>query len=147
MAPEPMRPIRLKPEADGSIRIPAEVARQVGMRKNQEVLLRVGASRLTLLSPSDPRALLEAFTRRVKEELGDVDSGYRLSDGRTIEEYLALSEEEHAALWEDAFREAMDELGKEPEQDASADYVPAGQRHRARRVRSDGASRRRSPAD
>ncbi|MCS6861765.1 MAG: AbrB/MazE/SpoVT family DNA-binding domain-containing protein [Abditibacteriales bacterium] len=140
-------PIRLRAEADGSIRIPAEVARQVGMRENQEVLLQVGASRLTLLSPSDPRARLEAFTRRVKGELGDVDSSYRMSDGRTVEEYLALSEEQRTALWEEAFREAMDELAKEPERDASADYVSAGQRHRARRVRSDGAPRRRSPAD
>jgi hypothetical protein len=62
------RQIRLKPEADGSIRIPAE--------------------------------------------LGDLNSTYRMSDGRTIEDYLALSEEQRATLWEDAFREAMAELEK-----------------------------------
>jgi len=126
--------IRLKPEADGSIHIPAELAHQAGLRQSQEVWLHIGAFRLTLLSPTDPRVLLKTFADKVGRELGDLNSDYRLSDGHTLGEYLALSETQRAELWEDAFQNAISELEKEPEQDASADYVPAGQRHRARRV-------------
>lgn len=124
--------IRLKLEADGSLHIPAELAHEAGLGKNPEVWLHVGVSRLTLLSPLEPRALFEAFASKIKGELGDLSNEYRMSDGRTVKEYLALSEVERAALWEDAYREAMKELEKEPERDASADYVPAGQGHRAR---------------
>lgn len=127
-------PTHLKPSADGSLHIPAELLRQAGLEGGKSVLLHVGVSRLTLLSPLDPRVLFEAFTNKTKEALGDLNGELRMSDGRTISEYLALSEGQRAALWEDAFRFVMEELEKEPEQDASANYVLAGQRHRARRV-------------
>jgi antitoxin component of MazEF toxin-antitoxin module len=123
--------IHLKTKADGSIHIPADVVSQAGLAKNSDVQLHVSDSRLTLFSPSDTSALISAFAARMKAELGDLDSDYRMSDGHTLKEYLALSEEQRDALWESAYREALDELEKEPEQDASADYVPAGQGHRA----------------
>ena len=126
--------IRLKREADGSIHIPAELAHQAGLEKSEDVWLHIGVSRLTLLSRCAPRALFDAFADKIGEALSDLNGGYRMSDGRTIEEYLELSEAQREALWEDAFGEAMEELEKEPEQDANADYVPAGQRHRARGV-------------
>lgn len=135
--------IRLKPEASGDIRIPAQLARRAGISLDDEVILRVGASRLTLVSPLDPESLLDAFADRVMGNLAGVDADYRMSDGRTVEEYLALPEEQRDALWEEAFREAMDDLEKEPERDASADYVSAGQRRGARRVRGRGAPGRR----
>jgi hypothetical protein len=77
---------------------------------------------------------LEAFAENVVEKLGDVNSDYRMSDGRTVAEYLALSDAQGATLWEEAFREVMKALEKEPEEDASADYVPAGQGHRAQSI-------------
>ena len=123
--------IRLKTETDGSLHIPAELAHQAGLRSREGVLLHVGVSRLTLMSPKDPRALFLAFAGKIKAELGDLNGGYRMSDGQTVEEYLALSEAQRAALWEETFREAMEELEKEPEQNASANFVSAGQRHRA----------------
>ena len=139
--------IRLKTESDGSIRIPAELAHQAGLGKGREVLLHVSVSRLTLIPPKDPRALFEAFADTIRGELGDLNSSYRMSDGRTVDEYLALSEAQRGALWEDAFQQTMEALEKEPEQDASADYVPAGQRHCAPGVRERRASGRRSPTD
>jgi hypothetical protein len=83
---------------------------QAGLGSSEGVLLRVSLSRLTLLSPLDPRTLFEAFASKIKEELGDLNREYRLSDGHMVEEYLAMSEAQRAALWEDAFREAMEEL-------------------------------------
>ena len=99
---------------------------QAGLGSGEGVLLDVGVSWLTLVSPLHPRALFEAFAGKIQEELGDLNGSYRMSDGRTVEEYLALPEAQRATLWEDAFREAMEALEKEPEQDASPDYVPAG---------------------
>ena len=126
--------IHLKPSADGSLSIPAELVQQAGLKTGKDILLRVGASRLTLLSPLDTSVLFEAFKEQIQPQLSDLNAEYRMSDGRTIKEYLALAGDQQQALWEEAFREAIDELEKEPEQDASPDYVSAGQGHRAPRV-------------
>jgi len=67
--------------------------------------------------------------------LANVDESYRLADGLRLDEYLALSDAERDALWHQAMQEAHDAGEREPEWDIPTHYVPAGQKHRARRVR------------
>lgn len=61
-----------------------------------------------------------------------------MTDGLTLDEYLALSDAEREALWQQAMQEAYNASAREPEHDIPPHYVPAGQKHRARRIRGKG---------
>jgi hypothetical protein len=79
--------------------------------------------------------LLAQFVRDTHRLLAHVDASYRMADGLTLDAYLALSDAERDALWQQAMQEAHDAGEREPEWDIPTHYVPAGQKHRARRVR------------
>ena len=82
--------------------------------------------------------LLAQFVRDTHRLLAHMDEAYRMADELTLDTYLALSDAEREALWQQAMQEAHDAGEREPEHDIPAHYVPAGQKHRARRVRGKG---------
>jgi hypothetical protein len=61
-------------------------------------------------------------------------STFQRADELTLDEYLALSDAERDALWQQAMQEAHDASEHRPEQDIPVHYMPAGQKHRSRRV-------------
>jgi len=79
--------------------------------------------------------LLAQFVRDTHCVLANVDESYRMADGLTLDAYLALNDAERDALWQQAIQEAHDAGARQPERDIPAHYMPAGQKHRARRVR------------
>jgi hypothetical protein len=82
--------------------------------------------------------LLVQFVRDTHRLLAHVDASYRMADGLTLDAYLALSDAERDALWQQAMQEAHDAGERESEQDIPAHYMPTRQKHHARRVRGKG---------
>lgn len=97
-----------------------------------ELVVMSRAGQILLLDRQQVRRRMEEIGHRMQEGLrraigrGGKDS---LFAGLSLEEYLALSEEEDKALWDRLFREAEREL-KISEQDIPADFVPAKQKRR-----------------
>jgi len=118
--------IRLKAEAGGDVRNPAELAGLAGMTPDAEVLLQVGASGMVLISALDPRSLLDSFTSRIGQRLPAVNSDYRMSEGRAVRDYLSLPEAQRNGLWDEAFREAMDETARRPRKYAPTEWFGNG---------------------
>jgi len=80
------------------------------------------------------RRRVEEIGQRMREKLrGTLDriGTDSLFAGLSLDEYLALSEEEDEALWDRLFQEAVREL-KVREQDIPVDFVPARQKRRER---------------
>jgi len=123
---------------DGTLRIPAHVVSAAQLRAGDEVTVRVKPKQLALVGGIRAEELLAQFVRNTQRVLANVDESYRMADGLTLDAYLALSDAEREALWQQAMQEAHDAGAREPEHDIPAHYVPAGQKHRARRVQGKG---------
>jgi antitoxin component of MazEF toxin-antitoxin module len=123
---------------DGTLRIPAHVVSAAQLRAGDEVTVRVKPKQLALVGGIRAEELLAQFVHNTHRLLANVDESYRMADGLTLGAYLALSDAEREALWQQAIQEAHDAGEHEPEHDIPAHYVPAGQKHRARRVRGKG---------
>ena len=120
---------------DGTLRIPAHVVSTAQLQAGDEVTVRVKPKQLAVVGSIMAEELLAQFVRDTHRLLAHVDESYRMADGLTLDAYLALSDAEREALWQQAMQEAHDAGEREPEQDIPAHYVPAGQKHRSRRVR------------
>jgi hypothetical protein len=123
---------------DGTLRIPAHVVSAAQLRAGDEVAVRVSPKQLALVGGISAAELLAQFVRDTHRLLAHMDEAYRMADGLTLDAYLALSDAEREALWQQAMQEAHDTGEREPEHDIPAHYVPAGQKYRARRVRGKG---------
>jgi len=92
----------------------------------------VRAGQILLLDRTQVRRRMEEIGQRMQEglltALGQAGKDAVFA-GLSLEEYLALSDAEDAALWERLFQEAEREL-KIREQDIPADFVPARQKRR-----------------
>jgi antitoxin component of MazEF toxin-antitoxin module len=120
---------------DGTLRIPAYVVNAAQLHAGDEVAVRIKPKELALVGGIEAEELTAQFVRDTHRLLADVHESYRMADGLTLDAYLALSDAEREALWQQAMQEAYDAGEREPEQDIPAHYVPAGQKHRARRIR------------
>jgi len=120
---------------DGTLRIPAHVISTAQLQAGDEVTVRVKPKQLAVVGSIMAEELLAQFVRDTHRLLAHVGASYRMADGLTLDEYLALSDAERDALWQQAMQEAHDAGEHEPERDIPAHYVPAGQKHRSRRVR------------
>jgi antitoxin component of MazEF toxin-antitoxin module len=120
---------------DGTLRIPARVVSTAQLQAGDEVTVRVKPKQLAVVGSIMAEELLAQFIRDTHRLLAHVDESYRMADGLTLDEYLALSDAERDALWQQAMQEAHDAGEREPERDIPAHYVPAGQKHRSCRVR------------
>ena len=120
---------------DGILRIPAHVVSRAQLQAGDEVSVRVKPKQLAVVGSIMAEELLAQFVRDTQRLLAHVDESYHMADGLTLDEYLALSDAERDALWQQAMQEAHDASAREPERDIPAYYIPAGQKHRARRVR------------
>jgi len=123
---------------DGTLRIPAHVVSTAQLQAGDEVTVRVKPKQLAVVGSIMAEELLAQFIRDTHHLLANVDESYRMADGLTLDEYLALSDAERDALWQQAMQEAHDAGKREPERDIPAHYVPAGQKHRSRRIRGKG---------
>jgi antitoxin component of MazEF toxin-antitoxin module len=130
--------IKLHIGKDGTLRIPAYVVGAAQLRAGDEVTVRVKPKQLALVGAIRAEELMTQFVRDTQHLLTDVDEAYRMADGLTLDEYLALSEAEREALWQQAMQEAHNASAREPEHDIPPHYVPAGQKRRARRIRGKG---------
>jgi antitoxin component of MazEF toxin-antitoxin module len=120
---------------DGTLRIPAHIVSAAQLQAGDEVTVRVKPKQLALVGGTRAEELLAQFVRDTQRLLANVDASYRMADGLTLDAYLALSDAEREALWQQAIQEAHDAGEREPERDIPAHYVPARQKHRSRRVR------------
>ena len=120
---------------DGTLRIPAHVVSTAQLHAGDEVTVRVKPKQLAVVGSIMAEELLAQFVRDTHRLLAHVDESYRMADGLTLDAYLALSDAERDALWHQAMQEAHDAGERESEEDIPAHYVPAGQKHRSRRVR------------
>jgi antitoxin component of MazEF toxin-antitoxin module len=123
---------------DGTLRIPAHVISTAQLQAGDEVTVRVQPKQLAVVGSIMVEELLAQFVRDTHRLLAHADESYRMADGLTLDAYLALSDAERDALWQQAMQEAHDAGEREPERDIPAHYMPAGQKHRARRVRGKG---------
>ena len=123
---------------DGSLRIPAHMVSTAQLQAGDEVTVRIQPKYLAVVGSIMTKELLAQFVRDTHRLLAEVDASYRMADGLTLDEYLALSDAERDALWQQAMQEAHDAGEREPEWDIPTHYMPAGQKHRARRVRGKG---------
>jgi antitoxin component of MazEF toxin-antitoxin module len=123
---------------DGTLRIPAHVVSTAQLHAGDEVTVRIQPKHLAVVGSIMAEELLVQFVRDTHRLLAHVDASYRMADGLTLDAYLALSDAERDALWQQAMQEAHDAGEREPERDVPTHYMPAGQKHRARRVRGQG---------
>ena len=117
---------------DGSLRIPAEVTSRAELRPGERLTLRVSRRGVAVSAWPNALDLIGRFARDTDRLLGQVGENYRMSDGLTVGQYLALDDNQREALWRQAMEEAHDATDSEPEREIPANYVPAGQEHRPR---------------
>ena len=120
---------KLHVSKDGTLRIPAHVISTAQLQAGDEVTVRVQPKHLAVVGSIMAEELLAQFVRDTHRLLAHVDESYRMADGLTLDAFLALSDAERDALWQQAMQEAHDAGEREPEQDIPAHYMPAGQKH------------------
>jgi antitoxin component of MazEF toxin-antitoxin module len=120
---------------DGTLRIPAHVVSTAQLQAGDEVTVRIKPKQLAVVGSIMAEELLAQFAGDTQRLLAHVNESYRMADELTLDAYLALSDAERDALWQQAMQEAHDAGEREPERDIPAHYMPAGQKHRSRRVR------------
>ena len=90
------------------------------------------AGQILLLDRAQVRRRVEEIGQGMQESLGQVLGQVgkdTIFAGLSLDEYLALSEEEEIALWDQLFKEAEQELIIR-EHDIPPDFVPARQKRR-----------------
>lgn len=112
--------------------LPPEILEESQITAGTELVVISRAGQILLLDRKQVRRRMEEIGQRMREGLckaigrGGKDS---LFAGLSLDEYLALSEEEDKALWDRLFREAELEI-KISEQDIPSNFVPAKQKRR-----------------
>lgn len=116
----------------GELVLPPETLEESRIHAGTELVVIARAGQILLLDRQQVRRRMEEIGHRMREALGTTlgqggtDS---LFAGLSLDEYLALSEDEDKALWSRLFAEAEQEL-KVSEQDIPANFVPARQKRR-----------------
>ena len=116
----------------GEVVLPRETLEESHITIGTELIVVAHAGQILLLDREQIRRRVEEIGQQMQEVLrtslahAGKDAVFA---GLSLDEYLALSEEEDNALWDRLFKEAEQEL-KIREQEIPAGFVPARQKRR-----------------
>jgi len=116
----------------GEVVLPRETLEESHITTGTELVVVAHAGQILLLDREQIRRRVEEIGQQMQEALRTSlarQGKDAVFAGLSLDEYLALSEEEDHALWARLFKEAEQEL-KIREQDILADFVPARQKRR-----------------
>jgi antitoxin component of MazEF toxin-antitoxin module len=116
----------------GEVVLPRETLEESHITAGTELVVVAHAGQILLLDREQIRRRVEEIGQQMQEVLRTSlarQGKDAVFAGLSLDEYLALSEEEDHALWDRLFKEAVQEL-KIREQDIPADFVPARQKRR-----------------
>ena len=112
--------------------LPRETLEESHINAGTTLVVIARAGQILLLDRAQVRRRVEEVGQEMQESLGKAlrQAGKDASfAGLSLDEYLGLSEEEEAALWDRLFKEAEQELTIR-ERDIPPDFVPARQKRR-----------------
>jgi bifunctional DNA-binding transcriptional regulator/antitoxin component of YhaV-PrlF toxin-antitoxin module len=116
----------------GELVLPRETLEESQITAGTTLAVIARAGQILLLDRAQVRRRVEEIGQGMQESLGKA-LGQAGKDaifaGLSLDEYLALSEEEEIALWDRLFKEAEQELNIR-EHDIPPDFVPARQKRR-----------------
>ena len=116
----------------GELVLPRETLEESHINAGTTLVVIARAGQILLLDRAQVRRRVEEVGQEMQESLGKAlrqvgkDASFA---GLSLDEYLGLSEEEEAALWDRLFKEAEQELTIR-EHDIPPDFVPARQKCR-----------------
>jgi bifunctional DNA-binding transcriptional regulator/antitoxin component of YhaV-PrlF toxin-antitoxin module len=116
----------------GELVLPREVLEESHITAGTELVVMARAGQILLLDRAQMRRRLEEIGQQMREGLrtslvrANEDTVFA---GLSLDEYLALSEEEDKALWDHLFKKTEQEM-KFREQDIPAGFVSARQKRR-----------------
>jgi len=116
----------------GELVLPRETLEESHINAGTTLVVIARAGQILLLDRAQVRRRVEEVGQEMQERLGKAlrQAGKDASfAGLSLDEYLGLSEEEEAALWDRLFKEAEQELTIR-EHDIPPDFVPARQKRR-----------------
>jgi bifunctional DNA-binding transcriptional regulator/antitoxin component of YhaV-PrlF toxin-antitoxin module len=116
----------------GELVLPRETLEESHIIAGITLVVIARAGQILLLDRAQVRRRVEEVGQEMQESLGKAlrQAGKDASfAGLSLDEYLGLSEEEEAALWDRLFKEAEQELTIR-EHDIPPDFVPARQKRR-----------------
>ena len=116
----------------GELVLPRETLEESQITVGTVLVVIARAGQILLLDRAQVRRRVEEIGQGMQEILGKalVQAGKdAIFAGLSLDEYLALSEEEDVALWDQLFKEAEQELTIR-EHDIPPDFVPARQKRR-----------------
>jgi bifunctional DNA-binding transcriptional regulator/antitoxin component of YhaV-PrlF toxin-antitoxin module len=116
----------------GELVLPRETLEESHINAGTTLVVIARAGQILLLDRAQVRRRVEEVGQEMQESLGKAlrQAGKDASfAGLSLDEYLGLSEEEEAALWDRLFKEAEQELTIR-ERDIPPDFVPARQKRR-----------------
>jgi hypothetical protein len=125
----------------GELVLPREALEESHITAGTELVVMARAGQILLLDREQMRRRLEEVGQQMRAGLCtsiERASKDAVFAGLSLDEYLALSEEEDKALWDRLFKKTQQEL-KIREQDIPADFVPARQKRRERNPPRSGA--------
>src|SRR4029434_413706 len=116
----------------GELVLPRETLEESHINAGTTLVVIARAGQILLLDRVQVRRRVEEVGQEMPESLGKAwrQAGKdAIFAGVSLDEYLGLSEEEEAALWDRLFKEAEQELTIR-ERDIPPDFVPARQKRR-----------------
>jgi bifunctional DNA-binding transcriptional regulator/antitoxin component of YhaV-PrlF toxin-antitoxin module len=116
----------------GELVLPRETLEESHINAGTTLVVIARAGQILLLDRAQVRRRVEEVGQEMQESLGKAlrQAGKdAIFAGLSLDEYLGLSEEEEAALWDRLFKEAEQELTIR-EHDIPPDFVPARQKRR-----------------
>jgi bifunctional DNA-binding transcriptional regulator/antitoxin component of YhaV-PrlF toxin-antitoxin module len=116
----------------GELVLPRETLEESHINAGTTLVVIARAGQILLLDRAQVRRRVEEVGQEMQESLGKAlrQAGKdAIFAGLSLDEYLGLSEEEEAALWDRLFKEAEQELTIR-ERDIPPDFVPARQKRR-----------------
>jgi bifunctional DNA-binding transcriptional regulator/antitoxin component of YhaV-PrlF toxin-antitoxin module len=116
----------------GELVLPRETLEESHINAGTTLVVIARAGQILLLDRAQVRRRVEEVGQEMQERLGKAlrQAGKdAIFAGLSLDEYLGLSEEEEAALWDRLFKEAEQELTIR-ERDIPPDFVPARQKRR-----------------
>jgi bifunctional DNA-binding transcriptional regulator/antitoxin component of YhaV-PrlF toxin-antitoxin module len=116
----------------GELVLPRETLEESHINAGTTLVVIARAGQILLLDRVQVRRRVEEVGQEMQESLGKAlrQAGKdAIFAGLSLDEYLGLSEEEEAALWDRLFKEAAQELTIR-EHDIPPDFVPARQKRR-----------------
>jgi bifunctional DNA-binding transcriptional regulator/antitoxin component of YhaV-PrlF toxin-antitoxin module len=116
----------------GELVLPRETLEESQITAGTALIVIARAGQILLLDRAQVRRRVEKIGQEMQasldKALGQAGKGAILA-GLSLDEYLALSEAEEVALWDQLFKEAEQELTIR-EHDIPPDFVPARQKRR-----------------